>query len=191
MQQIFSQEIKFKNEDGNDFEDWVEIELGEVLDYIQPTKYIVQSTDYDNSFETPVLTAGKTFILGYTDETNNIFSEQLPVIIFDDFTTANKYVDFPFKVKSSAMKILVKKNENIDLKYIYEFIQTLNFSSGDEHKRYWISEYSKCIIQLPKLEEQIKISKFLSAIDDKISLVNVQITEKQEYKKGLLQQMFV
>lgn len=191
MQQIFNQEIRFKDGNKNDFQEWEEFELGEVLDYIQPTKYIVKSTDYNNSFETPVLTAGKTFILGYTDETDNIFSNKLPVIIFDDFTTANKFVDFPFKVKSSAMKILVKKNDNIDIKYIYEFMQTLNFSSGDEHKRYWISEYSKCIIQLPQLEEQIKISNFLSAIDDKIDFVNTQIIETQEYKKGLLQQMFI
>lgn len=192
MQQIFSQKVRFKDENSNDFDDWEEIELGEILDYIQPTKYIVKLTNYDNSFETPVLTAGKTFILGYTDETDNVFSNKLPVIIFDDFTTANKYVDFPFKVKSSAMKILVKKkNNNVDIKYIYEFMQTLNFSSGDEHKRYWISEYSKCIIQLPQLEEQIKISNFLSAIDEKIDLVNVQILETQEYKKGLLQQMFI
>lgn len=191
MQEIFNQKIRFKDENDNEYDDWEEIELGEVLDYIQPTKYIVKSTDYDNNFDTPVLTAGKTFILGYTVETDNIFSDKLPVIIFDDFTTANKFVDFPFKVKSSAMKILVIKNDNVDIKYIYEFMQTLNFSSGDEHKRYWISEYSKCIIQLPQLEEQIKISKFLSSIDDKISLVNIQITETEEYKKGLLQQMFV
>lgn len=191
MQKIFSQELRFKDENGNDFEEWENAELGDVLDYIQPTKYIVKSTEYDNSYSTPVLTAGKTFILGYTDETENIFKEKLPVIIFDDFTTANKYVDFPFKVKSSAMKILVCKNDSVNIKYVYEFIQTLNFATGDEHKRYWISEYSKCEIQLPTLQEQTKIADFLSAIDEKIELVTVQIEETQEYKKGLLQQMFV
>lgn len=191
MQKIFNQEIRFKDNNGNDFEDWEENELGDVLDYIQPTKYIVKSTDYNDNFETPVLTAGKTFILGYTDETINIFEDKLPVIIFDDFTTANKFVDFPFKIKSSAMKILVKKSKDIDIKYIYEFIQTLDFASGDEHKRYWISEYSKCVIQLPCITEQTKIANFLSAIDEKIALVATQIEDTQEYKKGLLQQMFV
>ena len=82
--------------------EWKEYELGELLLYRQPTKYIVQSTSYDDSYQIPVLTAGKSFILGYTNEKTNIFQE-LPVVIFDDFTTASKYVDFPFKVKSSAM----------------------------------------------------------------------------------------
>lgn len=191
MQKIFNQEIRFKDDNGNDFEDWKSIELGEVLNYIQPTKYIVKSTDYSDDYETPVLTAGKTFILGYTDETDNIYKEKLPVIIFDDFTTANKFVDFPFKVKSSAMKILICNNKNVDIKYIYEFIQTLNFGTGDEHKRYWISEYSKCEIDLPCLKEQTKIANFLSAIDEKIDLMATQIKDTQEYKKGLLQQMFV
>jgi type I restriction enzyme, S subunit len=191
MQKIFNQEIRFKDDNGNDFEDWRNIELGEVLDYIQPTKFIVKSTDYNDNFNIPVLTAGKTFILGYTNETDNIFKDKLPVIIFDDFTTANKFVDFPFKVKSSAMKILICNNKSADIKYIYEFIQTLNFGTGDEHKRYWISEYSKCEIDLPCIEEQIKIANFLSAIDEKIALVATQIEDTQEYKKGLLQQMFV
>ena len=89
---------------------WPMVELGKVLDYEQPTNYIVQSTNYKNEYKIPVLTAGKTFVLGYTNETKGIFpKENLPVIIFDDFTTARQFVDFPFKVKSSAMKILKPK----------------------------------------------------------------------------------
>ena len=87
---------------------WEQRKLGDLLKYEQPTKYIVNTTDYDDSFETPVLTAGQSFILGYTDETDGIKSASNlePVIIFDDFTTGSHYVDFPFKVKSSAMKLL-------------------------------------------------------------------------------------
>lgn len=95
-----------------------EYELGELLPYEQPSAYIVEITDYNDSYKTPVLTAGKSFILGYTNETEGIF-DKLPVIIFDDFTTATQYVNFKFKVKSSAMKIL---NINIELvlpKYIF------------------------------------------------------------------------
>ena len=89
--------------------------LNEVLDYEQPTNYIVKSTDYKDSYPIPVLTAGKSFILGYTNETDGIFpaSKTNPVIIFDDFTTEFKYVDFPFKVKSSAIKILKSNTCNI------------------------------------------------------------------------------
>ena len=104
---IFGQEIrKLENIE------WVE--LGSILNYEQPTKYIVKSVDYSDEHKTPVLTAGQTFILGYTDEKVGIFpAEKLPVIIFDDFTTATKFVDFSFKVKSSAMKILsIKINGN-------------------------------------------------------------------------------
>lgn len=107
-------------------EDWEIKKLEDLLDYIQPTKYIVKSTDYDDSYKTPVLTAGKTFILGKTDETDGVF-DNLPVIIFDDFTTANKLVNFKFKVKSSAMKILKPNDKNVNLLFVYYYMQTINF----------------------------------------------------------------
>ena len=133
----------------------MEYELGELLSYKQPTDYIVKSTDYDYSYNTPVLTAGKSFIIGYTNEKTGIFSN-LPVIIFDDFTTSSQYVDFPFKVKSSAMKILSCHNKIADLKYLFYKMQTIQFDSSN-HKRYWISEYSKIKLELPTLAEQQRI----------------------------------
>ena len=93
------------------------VALGDVLEYEQPTKYIVQNSDYSDEYEIPVLTAGKSFLLGYTDEKSNVF-DNVPVIIFDDFTTSFKYVDFPFKVKSSAMKILKAKESVADIKFL-------------------------------------------------------------------------
>ena len=133
----------------------MEYELGDLLSYKQPTDYIVKSTDYDYSYNTPVLTAGKSFIIGYTNEKTGIFSN-LPVIIFDDFTTSSQYVDFPFKVKSSAMKILSCNNKIADLKYLFYKMQTIQFDSSN-HKRYWISEYSKIKLELPTLAEQQRI----------------------------------
>ena len=189
MQQIFSQELRFATDNGNTFPDWEEKKLGECLDYLQPTKYLVSSTEYDNSYNTPVLTAGKTFILGYTNETNGIFENDLPVIIFDDFTTATQFVDFPFKAKSSAMKILIPR-QDIDIKFIYEAMQIMNYEIGG-HERHWISKFSQIDMQIPCLEEQTKIANFLSAIDDKINHCQAQITHTEIWKKGLLQQMFV
>ena len=189
MQKIFSQEIRFKDENGKDFPEWEEKKLGEIVDYEQPTKYLVSSTEYDNSYKIPVLTAGKTFILGYTDEINNIFENKLPVIIFDDFTTATQYVNFPFKAKSSAMKNLVAK-ESANIKFVYEVMQTIKFEVGG-HGRHWISKYSKMNISFPCPEEQTKIANFLSAIDDKITKVDNQIEQTEQWKKGLLQKMFV
>ncbi|HEZ5926979.1 TPA: restriction endonuclease subunit S [Neisseria meningitidis] len=138
--------------------------LGEVADYEQPTKYLVASKNYDDKFDTPVLTAGKTFILGYTDETEGIYKASgSPVIIFDDFTTANKWVDFDFKVKSSAMKIITSKNEqDVLLKYVYYWLNTLPNSLTDgDHKRQWISNFSNKEIPIPPLETQQKIVKIL------------------------------
>jgi type I restriction enzyme S subunit len=190
MQKIFNQEIRFKDNNGNDFDDWKNKTLGECLSFEQPTKYLVDSTEYNDDYETPVLTAGKTFILGYTNEVNGIFKkDELPVIIFDDFTTATQFVDFPFKAKSSAMKIL-KAKENINIKFVYEAMQNLKFEVGG-HGRHWISIYSNLYIDLPSLSEQTKIANFLSTIDKKIELVSNQLQDTQEYKKGLLQQMFV
>ncbi len=113
---------------------WKEYELGELLSYEQPTPYIVESTDYSDNYKTPVLTAGKSFILGYTNEQNGIYTA-LPVIIFDDFTTASQYVNFEFKVKSSAMKILTPDTELVLPKFIFYRMQIIQFDSST-HKRY-------------------------------------------------------
>lgn len=138
---------------------WSMIKLGDILEYEQPTNYIVESVDYNDSYKTPVLTAGQSFILGYTNETTGIFNN-LPVIIFDDFTTATKFVDFPFKVKSSAMKILKPNNIKANIRYVYYAMQYIRFDSST-HKRYWISEYSSIEIPLPPLEIQEEIVKEL------------------------------
>ena len=134
---------------------WDQYELSKLLIYEQPTAYIVESTKYDDKYKIPVLTAGKTFILGYTDETTGIY-DNLPVIIFDDFTTASQYVNFKFKVKSSAMKILKPNTELVNPKYIYYRMQIIQFDSST-HKRYWIQQYSKIKVAVPPLEEQARI----------------------------------
>jgi type I restriction enzyme S subunit len=189
MQKLFSQELRFKDEKGNDFPDWEMKKLAECLDYIQPSKYLVESTEYDDNFQTPVLTAGKTFILGYTNETAGIFKDNLPVIIFDDFTTATQFVDFPFKAKSSAMKILVAK-DNANIRFMYEAMQILNYEIGG-HERHWISKFAPIEIPIPSLPEQTKIANFLSALDEKINHTQQQIEKTETWKKGLLQKMFV
>ena len=106
--------------------DWEIYALDDLLNYEQPTAYIVESTDYNDNYRTPVLTAGKSFIIGYTNETSGIY-KSLPVIIFDDFTTSSQYVNFPFKVKSSAMKILSPNTELVLPKFIYYRMQIIQF----------------------------------------------------------------
>ena len=143
------------------------VPLNGLLKYEQPTKYLVSSKDYDDSYPTPVLTAGKTFVLGYTNETEGIYpaSEEEPVIIFDDFTTAFKWVDFPFKAKSSAMKILtLKSGANSLFKYVYYAMKCIVYNSSD-HARQWISKYSNIEIPLPSPEEQQRIVDILDRFD--------------------------
>lgn len=152
---------------------WTLCCLEDVLDYEQPQAYIVNSTDYSDDYKTPVLTPGKSFVLGYTNELSGICNH-LPVIIFDDFTTESKYVDFPFKVKSSAMKILRARGE-INLKYVAIFMSIARLV-GDTHKRYWISEYSKIPIPIPPLREQGRIvlaaKHLLNQLDNLIASIS-------------------
>lgn len=156
------------------------VNIGDVVSYEQPAKYIVKSTDYNDDFEIPVLTAGQSFILGYTNETDNIYnsSEENPVIIFDDFTGAFKWVDFPFKVKSSAMKMLKVNCDKTTIRYIYHIMGYLNFTSN-EHKRLWISVYSQFKIPLPPLEVQTEIIRILDKYSESV----------EELKKALEQEL--
>ena len=151
---------------------WELCRLEDILEYEQPQAYIIKSTDYSDEYPTPVLTPGKSFILGYTNESEGIF-KAIPAIIFDDFTTESKYVDFPFKVKSSAIKILKVKGE-IDLRYV-EFFMRITKLTGDTHKRYWISEYSKSPIPIPPLSEQKRIVAKVFGISKLLNLLVADI----------------
>ena len=147
---------------------WELCRLEDILEYEQPQAYIVKSTEYSDKYITPVLTPGKTFVLGYTNESEGIYNA-LPVIIFDDFTTESKYVDFPFKVESSAMKILRAKGE-IDIRYV-AFFMSITRLAGDTHKRYWISEYSKLYIPIPPFQEQKRIVAKIKELSMQLDLL--------------------
>jgi type I restriction enzyme S subunit len=173
-------------------EDCIECTFEDLLDYEQPTKYIVRSTKYSDAFKTPVLTAGKSFIKGYTNETDGIF-EELPTIIFDDFTTATQFVDFPFKVKSSAMKILVPTSKLVNMKFVYNCIQ-VNQVRNDTHKRYWISVYAKKKILLPSLVEQnailSKTEELFSDLDNGIANFKKAQEQLKTYRQAVLKKAF-
>ena len=188
MQQLLTGKKRLLDENGGEFSDeWQRIELGLLLDYQQPTPYLVESTAYSDSYETPVLTAGKTFILGYTNESSGIYQDQLPVIIFDDFTTDSKYVNFPFKAKSSAMKILTAK-KGVSIKFVFEAMQMLQFTVGG-HQRHWISIFSNLVIPLPNKKEQQQIAEVLSLADQEIETLQKKLDCLQQEKKALMQQL--
>lgn len=161
--------------------------LGAILNYVQPSKYLVRDTGYNEFFDTPVLTAGKTFILGYTSERDGIFSN-VPVIIFDDFTTESKFVDFPFKAKSSAMKMLKTRNDDERLRFVFDRMQMIKFQLGD-HKRYWISEFQKLSIEVPKSEEQAAICTYLSDMTSEITALEQRRDKTKLLKQGMMQEL--
>lgn len=166
-------------------EDWEVVELGEVLSYEQPGKYIIHNDDLKVG-DIPVLTAGKTFILGYTIEDFNCY-ENYPVIIFDDFTTDSKLVNFRFKVKSSAMKMLKPKKNDMPIELIFMLLQNINFIVGD-HKRHWISEFQHLKIAIPKSPtEQTAIAQLLSDIDAEIEALECRLKKTQSLKQGMMQ----
>ena len=171
---------------------YTEYELGELLPFEQPTAYIVKSTDYCDAYATPVLTAGKSFILGKTNETDGIL-DQLPVIIFDDFTTATQFVNFRFKVKSSAMKILHINTDLVIPKYIFYRLQIIQFDHST-HKRYWIQSYSKIKVLIPPLDEQSRIvahiEELFSELDKAVDTLKTTKEQLEVYRQAVMKDAF-
>ena len=154
--------------------------LGDCLDFEQPTAYLVKSTEYDDSYEIPVLTAGQSLLLGYTNETKGIYkaNKENPTIIFDDFTTSFHWIDFDFKVKSSAMKMLRPK-EGVNFRYVYFAMKCIDFVPGG-HQRHWISKYSQFEIPVPSLSEQTRIVEILDTFTASIENLKQQIADRRK-----------
>jgi type I restriction enzyme S subunit len=166
--------------------EWAEKKLGELLQYEQPQTYIVASTEYAES-GIPVLTAGKSLVLGYTNEKTGIY-DNLPVIIFDDFTTESKFITYRFKVKSSAMKLLTSTGL-CDIRLVYALMQMINFPLKD-HQRYWISEYSKIDVKIPLIKaEQTAIAVILSDMDAEIAALEKTLNKARLVKQGMMQEL--
>lgn len=160
------------------------IELRALLKHEQPGKYQVQSTNYDHSAPTPVLSPGKGFLLGYTHEVDGVFpaSTEHPIIIFDDFTTNFHWVDFPFKVKSSAMKMLHPISDMADFRYVYWAMQMIRYVPSD-HARQWLQTYSRFEIPLPSLDVQREIVQEL----DHFSALNNNLLRELELRQTQLE----
>ncbi|ODJ70817.1 hypothetical protein BFR45_11080 [Brochothrix thermosphacta] len=173
-------------------DEWLECVMGDLLNYEQPTKYIVQTTEYDDSFEVPVLTAGQSFLLGYTNEKQGIkkASESNPIIIFDDFTTNLHYVEFSFKVKSSAIKLLTLKGNQDNFYFVYNILKNIEYVPQN-HERHWISKITKINVKVASTKEQQQIGAFFKKLDDAIKLQEAKITKLQALKQAYLTDMFV
>ena len=162
--------------------------IEDVIDYEQPTNYIVKSDKYIENGETPVLTANKAFLLGYTIENEGVYNKS-DCIILDDFTLDFKYVNFPFKIKSSAIKILTAKKD-IELRYFYEYLLFLGLTSH-EHKRHYISEVAPLPLYLPSIDEQRNALSVLNSISKKIKVEENYISALKAQKCFFLRAMFI
>ena len=171
-----------------DTSDWKSSTIRECLNYEQPQKYIVHSEKYDNNYTTPVLTANKAFILGYTNETDGVYNKGA-VIIYDDFTMDTKFVDFDFKVKSSTIKMLTPK-QGIDLYFMFNYFQFLSLKP-EGHQRSYISIVEPMEIAIPYYEEQKRISSLCKKLDKEVSCAEALLNACIAFKSGLLQQMFI
>lgn len=164
-------------------------EINQLLAYEQPSAYIVANDEYSaDTTLTPVLTANKGFVLGYTNENFGIYKKG-ECIIFDDFTMDAKYVSFPFKVKSSAIKILTAK-PNVNLRFMFEYLSYLELKS-EEHKRHYISEIASLIIELPSKEKQNRIAYLMTSLDNKLALEENTMARYMDEKQYILLQMFI
>ena len=161
--------------------------ISDVLSYEQPQPYIVENTEY-TAEGIPVLTANKAFVLGYTSETNGIYDKG-DCIIFDDFTLDCKYVDFPYKIKSSAIKILTAKNKEL-LRYTFEFLKYLDLST-EEHKRHYIAETQNQEFILPTEQIVKTIAHIFSTLSVRMETAVKQRNVFEKQKQYLLRQMFI
>ena len=183
MQQLFSGQLRFKDENGNPYPDWEEKQLGEVLT-------IGSGRDHKHlaTGDIPVFGTG-----GYMRSVNEKLYSGETVFIGRKGT-----IDKPFYFKGDFWTVdtLFYTHKFIDVlpKFIYAIFQQVNWKLHNEASG--VPSLSKSTIEkikfdFPVIEEQQKIATYLSSIDTKIESVKNQITQTQTFKKGLLQQLFV
>ncbi|MDA9124695.1 restriction endonuclease subunit S [Flavobacteriaceae bacterium] len=216
MQKIFSQELRFKDDSGNNYPDWEEKKLGDIGNFktssvdklIKEGEQLVSLINWMNVYKHQTITNENTKELMQVSaqekqiEISNLKrgdilftpSSETPsdighsIVIFEDlYNTLYSYHLMRFR------PII-----NLDILYSHYFCnvssilkQISRFATGSTRFTISVGSFSKIIIQLPSLEEQQKIANFLSSIDSKIELVSTQIENTKAFKKGLLQQMFV
>ena len=183
MHQLLTGKIRLPGFSG----EWRTKKLADLLTYQRPDNYIVQSTEDAKHGEVPVLTANKSFVLHYTDEEFGVCSD-IPAIIFDDFTTDCKYVTFPFKVKSSAIKLLYARHDRVSLRYVYERMELIRFPLVT-HKRFYISEYQNIEFLVPSYDEQVAIVSALFDMDAEIVALERRRNKTKSIKQGMMQQL--
>ena len=184
MQKIFSQELRFKDDNGNNYPEWRENNVDNLFRLISHTA--ISKKDIINNGKHVVIEQGKKQDLGFSNDTSKLIKSN-GLVLYGDHTTMIKYISFDF-IPGVGIKILESKKDD-DLVYLY-YNLSYNNIKPEGYKRHFSIVRLVCL-QLPCLSEQQKIANFLSSIDKKIDLVSNQLENTKVFKKGLLQQMFV
>lgn len=203
MQNIFNQEIRFKDDNGSDFEDWAETCLGKIGEIITGKTPSTTDSDLwngDIQFITPTDIKEGIKYQERTDRyvTKNSKLKVLPSnsIVYTCIASIGKMCisKYPSITNQQINSIIINKLNSFEYVYYWLLYITPFIKSTQANTTLPIinkTDFSKFSIKLPCIKEQTKIANFISAIDEKIELVSNQIQDTQEYKKGLLQQMFV
>ena len=182
MQQIFTQKLRF-----NFTDDWNYMNFSEIFKSVSTKKYQIKSADILDKGDFEVIDQGQDEIAGYFNDKTKLCQE-LPIIIYGDHTTFVKFRDKPFIVGADGVKLLIPKF-NANPKYLFYALEHFNIKP-EGYKRHF-SIIKKIKLPIPTLEEQNEISEIFTYIDIKLKYTKIQLQETEEFKKGLLQQMFV
>ncbi|NFI54969.1 restriction endonuclease subunit S [Clostridium botulinum] len=189
MQKIFSQEIRFKGENGEEYPEWKVRSFEELYLSISTKNYQIKSSEIQKEGALEVIDQGKEFICGFTNSIDKVFN-QLPVIIYGDHTTNVKFRDKEFVVGADGTKLLTNKNKDNNLKFLY-YVLYFNNIKPEGYKRHFSILKQLNLNIASSLEEQQKISTFLSTLDKKLEKEQEKLDSLNQWKKGLLQQMFI
>ena len=201
MQQVFSQQLRFKDDNGNDYPDWEEKKLGELV-LFQNGKAHEQDISHDGEY----IVVNSKFIS--TDGQVKKFSNELIcplakndiVMVMSDVPNGKAIAKCYFIDRDNAytlnQRICSLRTKGTNPTYLFYILNRnryyLKFDSGVSQTNLRKDEVLDCPLNIPEsLNEQAKIANFLSGIDKKIALVTTQIENTQQFKKGLLQQLFV
>ncbi|WP_404809031.1 restriction endonuclease subunit S [Methanobrevibacter smithii] len=182
MQKLFAQELRF-----NFTDDWNYMNFSEIFKSVSTKKYQIKSADILDKGDFEVIDQGQDEIAGYFNDKTKLCQE-LPIIIYGDHTTFVKFRDKPFIVGADGVKLLIPKF-NANPKYLFYALEHFNIKP-EGYKRHF-SIIKKIKLPIPTLEEQNEISEIFTYIDIKLKYTKIQLQETEEFKKGLLQQMFV
>ena len=197
MQQLFSQQIRFKDDNGNDFPDWEEKKLGELATCLDNLRRPVNATEREK-MKGDIPYYGANGIQGYVNDF--IFDEDLTLLAedggnFDEFSNRPiaQRVTGKAWVNNHA-HILRAKPLNMTPAFLFHSLvhkDIRKYINGSSRAKLNKGDMLTIAMIVPNVLEQKKIADFLSAIDQKIESVSQQIAKTQTFKKGLLQQMFV